>query len=361
MIFSPLDVISFQACKRRPFLYRNWAVNRRRPKQILDACLREGVIALSTGSSVALVRDEARARLMSEAAQPGMDLPEGVDPYVVASDLAALLDTCLTAISQLTLLSLHSLPPISLEGHAYAPLSVADDSGSLHRWLTVDVWDDDALTRELHSWVTAGDMAVCDAPMTLHVVVIGQRRNGRQQSPWCRAHEQPIIRRLRFLRKNHHHDGKGSERRPAIPPDWKTVWYSDMPSPDPEAWVAAMHRDEITPRLLLHPSIAEFTDAVRIQTIAQLSVIADEMERTSESLQSDTSPEPAMSLPMSRSACDGMVPCPYRWACYRPEPAEGIGEIGVYHPRSAAKTCSSVHQDSGYRRLASASPNISTT
>lgn len=350
MIISPIDVIRFQACPRRYFLERTWRVIRRRPKTILDACLRSAVVALSAGGEISQVRAEARAALMAEAADPGMAVPEGSDPYQIASDLCAVLDTSLTAISMLTLLPVQSVPTVPLPANTgsasptstyeYAPLSLVDESGCLHRWLTVDVWDDDAATRELHSWVTAGDMAVCDAPLTLHVVVIGQQRNGRQQSPWCRAHEQPLTRRLRFLRRNGHHNGKGGERRPPIPPDWKTVWYADLAQPDPEAWVRAMCSDEIMPRLLHHPAIAEFPSEVRRQTLAQLSMVADSMARTAETLSTPLAaaddPEPAMSLPMSRAACDGMVPCPWALACYRADPAHGIATLGAYSRRGAS-------------------------
>jgi hypothetical protein len=368
MEFSAIDIIHWQACERRHFLEQSWRVNRRRPKAALDAALRHAVYTLSTGHPLPEVRAEARASLMAEAADPGLAMPEGVDPYVYASDLAAILDTVLTATSQLTLLQLTSIEPIEIApSYTYRPLSFADDSGCLHRWLTVDRWDDDALTRELHSWVTAADMAVCDAPLTLHVVVIGQRRGSRQHSPWCRAHEQPIIRRLRFQRTDRHqHRERGVENKPpAIPADWREVWYADLPKPDPAAWVAAMHADAVMPRLLLHPAIAEFPAQVRHQTLDQLRALADSMARTAHELRHGPAgrqpqdpgqpgpPEPAMSLPMARGACDGLVPCPFAMACYRVQPEYGIATLGAYSRRAASA------RDASRRESSSVQPRTS--
>ena len=339
MIFSAIDVIRFQSCPRRWALERSWRVIRPRPKALLDACLREGVVALSAGADVGTVRSEARARFLATAADPGMAVPEGDDPYVIASDLCAVLDTSLTAVSRLTLLSLRSIPPVPLSQeipcpYAYSPLSLADESGALHRWLTVDAWDDDALTRELHSWTTAADIAAADAPLTLHVIVVGARRNGRHVSPWTRAFEQPLTRRLRFQKKSHG----------AAVDGWPMRWYADLARPDPESWVDAMIADGIMPRLILHPAIAEFPESVRRQTLDQLRALAEQMDRTARELQRGPAeqapdqpgpPEPAMSLPMARGACHGMVECPWIGACYRPRPEYGIGALGEYSPRGA--------------------------
>ena len=344
MIISPIDVIRFQTCPRRWALEREWKVIRRRPKSIFDSCLREAVVRLSAGANPESTRAEARAQLMTEAAEPGMLLPEGAEPYVIASDLCAMLDTVLTAVSRLTLLQLdptHTIP-LPDSDHSYRPLSLADESGCLHRWLTVDAWDDDAATRELHSWLTAADMAVCDAPLTLHVVVIGSRRNGRQQSPWCRAALQPIRNSFRFLVPPTIHDGFRNPK--PCPEDWRRVWYADLADADPERWVDAMIKDQIMPRLLLHPAIAEFPPAVRRQTLQHLQALAEQMDRTARELRDAPAeqapdqpgpPEPAMSLPMARSACDGMVPCPWARACYRTDAAYGIATLGGYRRRDA--------------------------
>jgi hypothetical protein len=42
-------------------------------------------------------------------------------------------------------------------------------------------------------------------------------------------------------------------------------------------------------------------------------------------------------IPMSRSACDFPVPCPFRAICYSPDPSADIEGIGIYKRKNPLK------------------------
>lgn len=244
------QLMTYQKCRRRWLLEREWRWMKWHPKSLASHCLREGVFQLSMGRAPDEICSAAQTRYMEAAANPGLDLDRGADPYQIAKDWCAALSTVLTALSRTVLLSLHKVPQteIGTPDHpmAWLPLSFADDSGTLHRWLTVDAWDADAQARAVHSWHTVGDMAVCDAPMQLHVVEVGAMRNGRRQSPWCRAYRNPAYipsgpaGQIRFQRP----DGKGGWA--ALRGDkWEPVWLADLHGHDPAAWVDRMTQDGI--------------------------------------------------------------------------------------------------------------------
>jgi hypothetical protein len=241
-----------------------------------------------------------------------------------------MLSTTLTAIARLTLLSLRRLPPVDLDNSlSWKPTAFADESGALHRWVTVDKWDEDALAREAHGWRVFGDICVVDAPLTLHVVEIGQARKGRQQSPWARAYKHPVIAGLvRFQRP----DGKGSHR-PLAGAQWKPLWYADQPQPEPGAWVDRMDADAVTPGLLHHITIRQPEPTTRQETLRQIGILGQRMRELELEIPPRIELETAMEVPMSRPACDGWVPCAWQAACYRDNPAEGIGSVGLYQIR----------------------------
>lgn len=332
------QLATYQRCRRNWLLERDWRFLKWHPKSLADHCLREGVFRLSSGESVEATVVEVTARYLTLAANPGLDLAMGGDPYQVARDWCAALSTILTGISRLTLLSLSRVPyqPLA-EDQSWLPLSFADESGILHRWITVDAWDSDAQARAVHSWLTVADMAVMDAGMQLHVIVVGRMKDGRRQSPWCRAYKHPVIAgRLRFQRP----DGKGGWR--SLNGDqWKPVWLADMHGQDVSQWVDLMTADGLMPRLQSHPTIAALSAESRRLVLAQIRQEATEMRRLLAANQSWES------VPMNRGACDGWRPCPHQGgACYRPAGASlDLAESGLYQLRPAAEPSarSSIH------------------
>jgi hypothetical protein len=331
MILDAYSLDTFQRCPRRWLLERSWRVIRWRPKSLFDSCLRQGIFQISNGSDPAAEIQRARTRFLSTAANPGLDLSEGADSWVVANDYAGMLSTVLTAVARTVLLTVQQLPPIRVtESDAssqWSPLSWSDESGTLHRWITVDAYDSAILSREAHSWSVFGDIVTLDAPLTLHVISIGQQRNGRRHSPWARAYKHPVIaHRYKFQRKNSR--GHGT----SLSEQWIPIWYADQPNPDPVTWVDLMDSDGITPTLLHHIPIAQPSEEVRRDTLDQLNSLATRMSRL---VSEHPGPSDFVQEPMSRSACDSLVPCPHQELCYRERPGEGIAALGLHQRRAA--------------------------
>ncbi len=327
---SASDLRTWDHCRRKFLLERSWRVVRWRPKSLFQSCLREGVFLLSNGADPATVTSNARTRFLTEAARPGLDLMSG-DPWTVAQDWAGMLGTVLTAISRLVLLTLTRPPntPIAGETLAWRPSAWMDDAGTLHRWITIDQWDDEALAREAHGWAVIGDMVMLDAPMQLHIVEIGQQRNGRRHSPWARCYRHPIIAGMcRFQRP----DGKGGWRK-LSGDKWKPLWYADQTKPDAGAWCDLMDADHVTQSLLHHASIAQPDDRQASRIRAEISQVVREIDKA---LAAHAGSAGGMEVPMARSACDPIGgPCPWQVGCFGEDHRiEGIAASGLYQIRA---------------------------
>lgn len=340
MVIDAYGVTTFQSCPRRWLLEQSWRVIRWRPKSLFDHVLRQAIFAISNGADSAAEIQKSRTRFLSQAANPGLDVSEGQDSWVVANDYAGVLSTTLTAISRLTLLTMQRLSPLPLSefvattvnremaSSLWSPLAWSDESGTLHRWITVDHFDDDVLAREAHGWYVFGDIVTADAPLTLHIVEIGRISHGRRASAWARAWRHPVIaHRYKFVRKN----SKGHST--SLSDQWIPIYYADQPQPDPATWVDLMDADGITPTLLHHIPIAQPSEAVRRDTLGQLGRLAIQMSQLAG--RDPHNPAAGMQVEMSRGACDGILPCPLQEVCYRERPAEGIAELGVVQRRAA--------------------------
>jgi hypothetical protein len=338
LTITATDLRAWQTCRRRWLLERHWRVVRWRPASLFRSCLREGVFQLSNAAEIATVRSNARTRFLSEAANPGLDVMTG-DPWTVAQDWAGMLGVVLTALSRLVLLTVTRTSPVELatgSQAAFLPLSWPDDSGTLHRWLTADAWDADALAREAHSWHTLADMVMLDAPMMLHVVEIGQQRSGRRHSPWARCYKHPVIAGMhRFQRP----DGKGGWRK-LSGDQWKPLWYADQTRPDADAWCDLMDADHVTPSLLHHISIQQPSRAASARIRAEIALVSQEMALAAAT---HTTPAAPMAMPMARAACDPVGgPCPWQWACFADDYSQqGVAASGLYAIRAASASARS--------------------
>src|ERR1700733_3432510 len=325
MVITASDLRNYQSCRRRWLLERSWRVARWRPQHLFRACLREGVFQLSTGCEIAIVRTNQRTRFLSEAARPGLDFVSG-DPWTVAQDWAGMISTVLTALSRLA-----TLPRI--DGLSWLPSTWIDDSGTLHRWITASMWNDDALAREAHGWPVIADMVMLDAPLQLHVVEIGQQRDGRRYSPWARGYRHPIIAgQFRFQRP----DGKGGWRK-LSGEHWRPLWYADQTKPDPEAWCDLMDADHVTPSLLHHISMSQPSPQASRRVRAEIAQLASEMQAAATRA---TRSADGMAEPMARGACDPMGgPCQWQNCCFAPDPDKlDIGSLGLYQIRQLPET-----------------------
>ena len=268
-----------------------------RPQSLLSACLRQAIIHLSNGQALNEVTARAVNYFLAVTKNPGLDV-RGVDTYTLAMDYCAIIRNVLEYLSQLTLLSLREIPPVSLTSSLqWQFLSHRDESGTLHRWKFVDYINED-ITDELHSWEVFGDIAAAEMPMELHLVAIGQRKQQHQHSPWCKVYTHPkLLNVFRFQKKS----GDGLEG------DWKPVWYNQNQN-NPKQWVDLMISDNIVDNLIRHVSVTELPQE-------HLDLFMRDVLAEAETMEAVYKTEPKK-LPMSRYACDNPYPCPHQLYCY---------------------------------------------
>jgi hypothetical protein len=317
MILTASSIVDLQSCPRKTLLSADYEILHLRPKQLLDACLRKGILAISRGEDVAATVKQMRMEFLQAAANPGMATPTGTDSYKLAMDLCAMLDTILRAAARMGLPHLGEHPGIKLNsGITWQPLAFTSADG-LHRIVTIDRWSEADLVRELHSWFVAGDMATTGLDMTIHVIEIGQSRNGRRASAWARGWRNPVMKnanRIRFI----HKDGTSFK-------GWIPVWLADERDLDVDGWVGAMFKEGAAQRLWHTIPVAMPTEAQRAETMRQ---ILGEGARASV-LISERGSAPWSSAPMVRAACDGLgVPCGWQGACYGN--GNDLVSIGLY-------------------------------
>jgi hypothetical protein len=312
-------LVEFQACRRRFLLSRKWRSLRWRPKLLFDFCLRLAIIELGNGRPARDVVLEATARFMSTGANPGLDI-SGYDPYKVALDWTAMLETVLYTLSRQPPVKLTQLPSKPLgDGVEWTFLAQADERGDLHRTITVDRLDDDRLSQELHNWYVTGDVCMAKKPMHLHVIEIGQMREGRRHSPWARAFEhEHIAKRIKFQRKG------GKELQGDV---WRPVFLADSNTWNAEAWVDAMAAEGVAEGLMKEIEVLVPGGEHVKNCIRDVKIEASQMQQWSAAIQNP------MEVPMSRAACDSPLPCQFQAVCFAPTLVTDIGGIGLYKPR----------------------------
>lgn len=332
MIISAFDLDYYQSCRRKHVFNAEWNVRRPRPKSLFDRCLRQAIVELGGLADPYITATRAKAAFLEAAASPGMDIGPDASPYVIAKDYTAMLSTIIHAISRSPLLTTFPLTPRRVaEGIDWRFASRADDSGGLHRWVTVDSWTTDDLARELHAWRTIGDIAVADCPLTLHVIVIGRMREGRRASPWARGFINPEWPnfKMHFVTKT----GK------PLTGKWKPKYLADDKTWNADQWVDQMFAENVARRLLFDVPVKQPAAAVIADTKSQIIAEAAAMAVLAES------GARWMDVPMSRAACDSpFAPCPYQWICYGGDERVDIGGIGLYDARDIKKAATAAPQ-----------------
>jgi len=310
------SLIDFQSCHRRFILNHEWRLARFRPKTLFDLLLRRGILQLTKQVNVGEVAADAKAVFLERAADPGLDVI-GRNPYQMSKGWTSLLESVLHGIARTVLPVLHDPPVAKLTSTIdWRFLSWADDTGTLHRWVTCESWDEDTLSRELHSWRTFGDLVMSGCPMVLHAIVLGQNRNGRFLSPWTRTYVHPAMPSLRW--------------RWTKPEDtsWKPLQLVEQSRMDVSEWVdAAWSQGAIQP-LMVDQQVELPTESVVRDTKYQIAREASEMAQLIEERRAYTME------PMSRGACDLYSPCHFQSVCHSPEPVDLV-QIGLYVNRKS--------------------------
>jgi hypothetical protein len=303
MILSATALTHFQDCRRRHLIELDWYAHHHRPKTLFDRLLSRAIYKLSNGGDPVAEADEARTQFLEAAANPGLDQPYGTNTYQVAKDWCAMLETIPRAVATLVLLTVKPAGVVFLDDlTSWQTTSWMDDSGTLHRWITVDKWNEDALAREMHGWHAFGDMAVLRAPMMLHVIEIGQMRKGRRASQWARGWRHPSVANIHGVHFKHK-DGSSYQK-------WTPLYLADAGDITPEDWVEAMIRDRVIDDVVHHVTVNAPSDAVCEDTVRQMLAEARRMRAMEREGYDWTE------IPMSRGACDGLVPCIWQDACY---------------------------------------------
>lgn len=301
-LLSAAKITAFQRCRRRSRLEDSWLPARWHPKRLFDACLRQGLFDLTRGETSNKVVKEAEQRFIAGATAPGLDIRLTEDVYSYAMSWVGMLEAILTAMSRREMLVLQDrLPELLSSNLAWSFASHIDDLGSLHRWVTVDSWDDDAATRELHSWFSFGEVAAADTLLNLHVIEIGQLRAGRRHSPWGRAYQHPAVSIRKFQRTGNR----------SLQGQWNPVYYVDLRDNrdnTPDSWVDHMEREGVVDTLIHDVVIKPPAPADRKRFIQDSKEFALAIQAVS-----TTDP---LHLPMARPACDSGVPCPFISLCY---------------------------------------------
>ncbi len=303
MILSAPLLTNLQRCPRLVILNADQAERRWYPKVLFDRCLRAGILALSQGGANAA--GVAVEMFLKAAKSPGLDT--GRDPFTIAQDYIAMLQTILEAISRETILALKPGPRVVLDmpefdsgqwaGEAiWQCVCFQDDTGTLHRWATIDKIEDSAPMAELHSWYVSGDMLAARVPMQLHLVEIGSQRHGHQHTAWCKAYKHPAVAgRFAFQKQ----DGR------PLQGDWKPIWFQDSTANNAKDWVDMMERDNV--RLIRHLQLKQASEKLCARNVEHVR---------QEDARLEALPEDYKELPIFRPACDKPYPCQWQWKCY---------------------------------------------
>lgn len=312
-------LVEFQTCRRKFLLSRKYRPLRWKPKLLFDSCLRQAILDLGNGVSAVDAAMSATTRFMNTGANPGLDI-SGVAPFQVASDFCAMLETIIHTLARRAPLQLK--PVVSRpfnDSLEWVFLAHQDSLGELHRVVTVDRFDDDRLSQELHSWYVFGDVCMSRKPMHLHFIEIGQMREGRRHSPWARAWEHSAIHgRIKFQRK-----GNKALQGEA----WKPVFLADSNVHTASTWVDAMEADSVA-ESLFHEVEVTVPSAEHVKTfLRDAKTEAAQMKMWLEKV-SDP-----MVVPMSRGACDVPFACAFQVVCYNPVFDVDVLSLGLYKPR----------------------------
>lgn len=176
----------------------------------------------------------------------------------------------------------------------------------LRRVALVDRWTDERREHELHSWRTLGEQAIYELPMTLTVVVIGNRRIGRYHSPWSKGFLHPRSKNLRIKKR-------GGE---SFKGDWVECWREQHDEIERDDWLEMMHKDGVLPEVCFPVLVDIPKDGFRVP----IRALAENKMR--EIFSTQKTPPPTI------SACDWPRRCKFHDCCWKlKEPTEGSGFV----------------------------------
>ena len=295
MTLDAAALTSFQHCPRQWILNQSGERHRWRPKTLFLSIFRWAIMELGAGKPLAETSNEACCRFLESAANPGLDVEGGIQPYILAKDFTAILKNSLARVHACKVPPLRPGPRVIItDSLTWACRAFQTENGSLYAWTAVDSLNPSILAREFHSWYVFGDIAAAGVPMTLNVLEVGRRTGSHQHTAWCRAYRHPAIaKRFAFQKK-----GGGS-----LGPGWKPVWFQDSPRNNADTWIEMMERDGV--RALHSIPVSAVSESHRAQFRKQIQAESIRMEAAKDWRE----------MPMCRASCDS-PPCTWQPLCY---------------------------------------------
>jgi hypothetical protein len=295
---SSLDLDTYDRCERRYAFEREWV-----PKSISPL----GLLYRSLEGSLSEPVPEDSAKSLALKISSKMELQTtSLEPYAVTTHVGFLAGIIATFIHSKIGVLMPS-PVTTTKQYEWTPRTFEDSCGLRHRFVLVDHWDDDRLSAEAHSWLTIGELAATDRPLTLHAIVIGSHRGGRRHSPWAKGYFHPQNGSLRFAKRKGGREGKNA----GLVGGWNEVWREKSVQYSTQAWMQQMQEDGVLEDLVItRPIKLDVSDRRLLAAKSDLVQIQGLMKKATSC------------MPMRRSSCDetGRGPCPHQMICYSPIP-----------------------------------------
>jgi hypothetical protein len=222
---------AYEVCPRKAYLASRWQRNKLSTVQTLRESLYR-VLAAPEAPAEASWGQMAGETVLDLAASPGIDI-SGENVYACAMNLANLADIILTAIRK------PDEKPWHEESIQNWTSYLSPEGDKLRRLVIVSHWSQDRHYSECRNWFTFGPMAAFRLPMDLVVLIIGNERNGRRHSHWCKALLHPANKKqLRFRRRVGNTSGGFKE-------SWVEIWREDHEEISRETWLNCMLADDV--------------------------------------------------------------------------------------------------------------------
>ena len=291
-MLSAHNLTIFEKCRRRYAFEKGWEPQQITSFMLLEKALREAVCSPEPEAT-------AESVVMRTITQRELIYSKIVPTYLIAKATGALAGILATFL-RFKLGILTPVPPFPFLSVGWESLLFKDSKGTLHRILLVDHWDDDRLTAEAHSWNTIGEMIANNSGFTLHILAIGQMRQGRRQGIWSKGLLHPITKHLRFKRR-----GAGSAV--GVTKNWTTAFREEHPEISTLKWLQVMKDDLMFQDVYKTREIVFNPTDPRIQRARRdMVILIQRMERATEK------------AIMTRSACDSVIfgACPFQGVCW---------------------------------------------
>lgn len=297
-------------CARAGFYSRDWEFSRLHPSEILRRAVDFGLTSEEVDPGQA-----AGDHVMTLAAERGLDI-EGSGVYPIALHAAALSDIVTTLIRALG--PPWARPEDKTVGTAtwVSSACLASSGLRLHRVLMVSRWSKEREKAERYSWGTLGETSVYELPQTIHVVNLGQRRDGKHHGSFSKGWLHPQGRMLRIRKRS----GEGFSGR------WLQAWREEQDTISRDRWIEVMREDGV-----LHESLFTLDcDPPPAKLASEIRLLA---ERKLKRIQETTS-EPDM----RPSQCWWPTPCQFSWSCWESHraPSERDSFVRISNESSAA-------------------------